>query len=145
MSYTLAEMEKVTGASRRAIQFWTDRGVLKPEGKQTGKGIHRAFSPQEAFLACIIKALADNKMTVSELKAIADRVRKNILGQWWGFDWLERLKKEELFLIMQPKKNHWELVWRWQDKHETSLSVIVEGPRGMFIHVNKYAAGLRHD
>ena len=31
MSYTLAEMENVTGAARRALQFWTDLGVILAE------------------------------------------------------------------------------------------------------------------
>jgi DNA-binding transcriptional MerR regulator len=145
MSYTLAEMEKVTGAGRRAIQFWTDRGVLKPEGKQTGRGIHRKFSEKEAFLACIIKALADNRMTVSELKRMADQIRKDILDQWWTFDFIPRIKDHtnELFLILQPKKDHWTMRWHWADPGEMEFPTPVEGPRGLFIHVNKYATGLR--
>lgn len=72
MEYTLAEMEKVTGAPRRALQFWTDRGAIRA-GKGVRRGVHRRFSRDEAIVACILHAFS--YLTIADLKSVAIGVR----------------------------------------------------------------------
>jgi hypothetical protein len=68
MEYTLAELEKVTGAPRRALQFWTDRGAIHA-AKGARRGVHRRFTREEAIVACILNAFA--YLTIADLKGIA--------------------------------------------------------------------------
>ena len=78
MDFTLAEMEKVTGANRRALQFWTGEGVIMTTKAtaEAGRGVHRRYSRDEAIIACAVRAFADRRLSVRELTAIAESMRR---------------------------------------------------------------------
>jgi hypothetical protein len=142
MSYTLAQMEKVTGASRRAIQFWTDRGVLKPEKgtKQAGRGVHRRYSRDEAFIACIISALAEQKMAVTELFKISVTIRLNLKsGALTLEDALEGPKRVWVF---QPKKGDW-FVYPAILEDSGTVEFPLESRRGLFVDVDSQIERMR--
>jgi hypothetical protein len=68
-SYTLADLERVTGAKRRSLQLWADAGVIEADRstRRAGTGTHRRFSRNEAIIACIIHGFALHQMAIGEL------------------------------------------------------------------------------
>jgi hypothetical protein len=77
MDYSLADLEKATGAKRRSIQLWADAGVIRayPRTDRRGTGTHRRFSRDEAIMACIIKGLADRQRPIGELLRLSTSIR----------------------------------------------------------------------
>ena len=75
MEYTLAQLEKVTGVPRRALQFWTDRGAIHA-AKGARRGVHRRFTRDEAIVASILNGFA--YLTIADLEGIA-RVARAML------------------------------------------------------------------
>lgn len=76
MTYLLSEMETLTGAPRRAIQFWTDSGVIKADVDREGRGVHRRYSRSEAIIACAVRPFAKRRLTIGELIPIGTAIRK---------------------------------------------------------------------
>jgi hypothetical protein len=74
--FTLADLERVTGAKRRSLQLWADAGVIKARKgtDRAGTGTHRLFSPEEAVVACIVHAFAQHQIAIGELLIISERV-----------------------------------------------------------------------
>ena len=72
-SYTLADLERVTGAKRRSLQLWADAGVILAERgtNRAGTGKHRRFSRKQAIIACIIHGFASRQIAIGELSLIA--------------------------------------------------------------------------
>ena len=77
-SYTLADLERVTGAKRRSLQLWADAGVIQAEQgtNRAGTGRHRRFSREQAIVACIVRGFAERQMAIGELVTIAERIRE---------------------------------------------------------------------
>jgi DNA-binding transcriptional MerR regulator len=77
-SYTLADLERVTGAKRRSLQLWADAGVIEPERgtNRAGTGTHRRFSREQAIVACIIRGFAERQMAIGELLAVAKMIKE---------------------------------------------------------------------
>jgi hypothetical protein len=77
-SYTLADLERVTGAKRRSLQLWADAGVIKAmKGtNRAGTGTHRTFSREEAIVACVVYAFALHQIAIGELLSISTKVRE---------------------------------------------------------------------
>jgi DNA-binding transcriptional MerR regulator len=77
--YTLTEMEQRTGAPRRALQFWTDRGVIyAAPGTDAGRGVHRRYTRDEAIVGAIIHAFSLQRFTVAELARMARVIRDGL-------------------------------------------------------------------
>jgi hypothetical protein len=64
---------EVTGAKRRALQVWAERGVIQPikSTSMRGTGVHRLFSRKEATIACLIHPFAVRQIAIGELHVIA--------------------------------------------------------------------------
>jgi hypothetical protein len=77
-SYTLADLERVTGAKRRSLQLWADAGVIKAVRgtHRAGTGTHRLFPFHEAVVACIVHAFALHQIAIGELLTISARIRE---------------------------------------------------------------------
>jgi hypothetical protein len=77
-SYTLADLERVTGAKRRSLQLWADAGVIKAMRgtNRAGTGTHRLFSREEAIVACVVYAFALHQIAIGELLSISTKVRE---------------------------------------------------------------------
>ena len=58
-TYTLADLEQITGANRYVIQEWARQGLLEPvdRTKGAGRGVHRRFTKDEVELAALLAAL----------------------------------------------------------------------------------------
>ena len=78
--FTLSDLVQATGAKRRSIQIWADRGVIEPVSstQNAGTGVHRLFSRREAIVACIIHPFAERQISIGELKSIAALLRASI-------------------------------------------------------------------
>jgi hypothetical protein len=76
-TYTLADLERVTGAKRRSLQLWADAGVIRSsrDTDRAGTGTHRRFSRDEAIIGCIIYGFAQHQIAIGELLKISERVR----------------------------------------------------------------------
>jgi hypothetical protein len=75
--YTLSDLVEVTGAKRRSLQVWADRGVIQPlpDTASAGTGVHRRFSREEAIIACLIHPFASHQMAIGELLIISRGIR----------------------------------------------------------------------
>jgi hypothetical protein len=75
--FTLADLVRITGAKRRSLQLWADRGALKaePETNTAGSGVHRQFSKDEAIIACILNGLALQEVAIGNLVKAANGIR----------------------------------------------------------------------
>jgi hypothetical protein len=75
--YSLADLVEVTGAKRRSLQIWADRGVIHPikSTANAGTGVHRLFSRKEAIIACIIHPFALRQIAIGELLSISKLMR----------------------------------------------------------------------
>ncbi|WP_407153909.1 MerR family transcriptional regulator [Bradyrhizobium sp. STM 3557] len=78
--YSIGDLVEVTGAKRRSLQVWADRGVIIPEAGSgnAGTGVHRQFSRTEAMIACLIHPFAERQISIGELVTIAADLRRLI-------------------------------------------------------------------
>jgi DNA-binding transcriptional MerR regulator len=83
VAYTLAELEKATGAKRRALQFWTEAGVILAEKdtERAGRGVHRRYTQDEAAIACVVRAFAQLHLSIGELKAVSNIIRDGLQNE----------------------------------------------------------------
>ncbi|MCC8961731.1 hypothetical protein H8A95_05195 [Bradyrhizobium sp. Pear76] len=80
-SYSLGGLVEVTGAKRRSLQLWADRGVIQADRgtEDAGTGTHRQFSREEAIIGCAIRPFAERQIAIGELKKIATALRSMML------------------------------------------------------------------
>jgi len=80
-TYSLADLVEVTGAKRRSLQLWADRGVIKPlaDTANAGTGVHRLFSREEAIIACLVQPFAAHQMSIGELVIIGSMIRSQLI------------------------------------------------------------------
>ena len=78
--YTLADLTRITGAKRRAVQTWAEAKVIEAEAKteRAGRGTHRRFSRDEAIIACIVRSFAMRQMSIGELLNVSNAIRKQL-------------------------------------------------------------------
>jgi hypothetical protein len=81
--YSLSDLVDVTGAKRRSLQLWAERGLIRAmEGTENaGTGVHRLFSRDEAIVACIAHAFAIRQISIGELLFICGGVRSILHGR----------------------------------------------------------------
>lgn len=75
--FTLADLVRITGAKRRSLQLWADRGALKadPGTDAAGSGVHRVFSKDEAIIACVLNGFARQEVAIGNLVKVALGIR----------------------------------------------------------------------
>src|SRR5580658_5439752 len=80
--YTLAEIAQRTGAKTRAIQAWTDGGVIwsTTPTDRAGRGIHRMYYPWELRIAAILTPLARMGVPIGHLKSFAALIRPLVIN-----------------------------------------------------------------
>lgn len=86
MEYSLADLERISGAKRRSIQLWADAGVIEanPITDRAGTGTHRRFSRKEAIITCVIRAFASHQIAIGELIEISKNLRSFIKTGFGG-------------------------------------------------------------
>jgi len=76
--YTANAIVKASGATYRQIQYWTDRGYLKPVQinglTKTGSGNPRIYDETEVYVASVLPFLLDPER-------IAGKVREACAGE----------------------------------------------------------------
>ena len=82
MAYTVADIIKATGAKRRTVQFWADKGIIRPTRatQEGGHGVHRSFTRDELIIACLIHPVSlgwrgDQTRSLGEMKELATALR----------------------------------------------------------------------
>ena len=77
-TYTVGDVERLTGGKRRSIQLWSDHGVLRPtEGTaRAGTGTHKRFDLTELRIAALMVPLAAAKMPIGSLYNLARNFRE---------------------------------------------------------------------
>ena len=80
-TYTLVEVEEMTGAERFAIQLWAREGLLQPvaETQGAGRGKPRRFSLAEVELAALMGRLAGYS-SLDALRVFAKKYRARATG-----------------------------------------------------------------
>ncbi len=75
--YSLADLVRITGAKRRSLQLWADRGALQADAgtDAAGSGVHRSFSKEEAVIACVLDGFARQEVSIGNLCRVARGVR----------------------------------------------------------------------
>jgi DNA-binding transcriptional MerR regulator len=82
VAYTVADIIKATGVKRRTVQFWADKGIIRPTKatQEGGHGVHRSFTRDEMIIACLIHPVSlgwrgDQTRSLGELKELATALR----------------------------------------------------------------------
>ena len=80
--YSLSDLVEVTGAKRRSVQLWAERGVIRAlkSTESVGTGVHRQFSRDEAIIACIVHPFALRQISIGELVNVAAAVRTCLIA-----------------------------------------------------------------
>ena len=78
---TAAELGRQSRISMRQVQTWTNAGALLPETacKHPGRGGTRLYPLEETEVAKMLGAISHQGMSVTEVKSVADVIRKVIL------------------------------------------------------------------
>ena len=78
--HTLADITQITGAKRRTVQLWAEAGAIKAEPltERAGSGVHRVFSDEEVFVACVLNGLASKSISIGVLIRAAEAFRSLI-------------------------------------------------------------------
>lgn len=81
-TYTLSDIVNLAGAKQQWVTSWSKAGALKPMRgtRHAGKGAYRRFHVTEVMLAAILTPLADWGVTIGEIAAIADRLRRGLFS-----------------------------------------------------------------
>ncbi len=77
--FTMSRVLAMTGAHKRQIDTWCDRGVLipVPGTHDAGTGIPRQYTEDEVLIAAVLVQLKG--VTIGQLKKIADEIRRKLL------------------------------------------------------------------
>jgi len=80
-SLLLSDLVRITGAKRRALQIWADRGALRaePETESSGSGVHRTFSREEAVIACVLTGFSQQEVAIGNLLKVSHGMREGYL------------------------------------------------------------------
>lgn len=80
--YTLSEVAHRTGAKTRALQAWTDGGVLEStsDTDRAGRGVHRLYQVWEVRIAALLVPLAKMGVPIGHLKSFAALLRPMVLN-----------------------------------------------------------------
>ncbi len=80
--YTLADMAKRTKAKTRALQAWTDGGVIlsTTDTDRAGRGVHRLYYEWEVLIAAILTPLASRGVPIGHLKHLAALLRPMVIN-----------------------------------------------------------------
>jgi hypothetical protein len=63
----------------RRVRYWTTNGVLRTIGElHTGRGRSRQFDVEEVYVAALLVELADKRLSLEALKAVAEIIRWDI-------------------------------------------------------------------
>jgi hypothetical protein len=84
--YTLADLVRFTEAKRRSVQLWAEAGAIVADTatERAGAGVHRAFSVDEAMIACVIARFAKrSKIPIGEAVHIGRSVRDILQDGHW--------------------------------------------------------------
>ena len=78
--FTLADITRKAGAKRRSAQLWAEAGALKaePATERMGAGVHRLFDEREVVIACVLRALSDQSISIGVLVRAAQWLRNNL-------------------------------------------------------------------
>jgi hypothetical protein len=146
MLYTLADLTRITGAKRRTVQLWAEAGVIRarPATERGGTGVHRQFSIEEAFIACVMTAFVELRMGIGTLLKLSKLLR-GTLKETPGL--AEQIAMGNVFarLLVRPVKGELEMKFFWlgDTAKESKLDLRTIESWISAINVNKYAAGLK--
>lgn len=116
-TYSLADLTKATGAKRRAVQFWAERGIIQAEAltERAGTGTHRTFSRKEAIVACLVHPFARLQMQTGQLVVIASEIR-DILDIEDNYSKIEQAISGTADLLL--------IIATWEDGTEACMNVL---------------------
>jgi hypothetical protein len=77
IGFEIADVAKISGATKRAVIFWADNGALRafPGTERRGTGVRRSFSAEEIMVASVLNAAAERSVSIRELIRIAEPFR----------------------------------------------------------------------
>lgn len=75
---TVGQLAEAIGEKPRAVQFWTEAGVLRPVAgtARGGKGTHRRYPRQEVSLARLASRLAKMNSPIGEIIDVVEKIRE---------------------------------------------------------------------
>ena len=99
--FTLADLVRLTGAKRRAVQLWAEAGAIKadPMTERVGAGVHRTFSQDEAVIACFVAAFALDSAPIGRLILVGADMRAFLAGPYRHTIRKAIANNEKVFLI----------------------------------------------
>jgi len=147
--FSKKQAAEATGLSLRAIQYYTERGVVSPDVDEgAGKGSKRLYSKQNLVELSIIKALSEYQIAFPIVKTVMDLLRTplpykkedkemkvhsgGILEIWEQIEssaYIELFKREKGFLPMfsvKKKGDDFTINPQWLDMSDSVLIIDFE-------------------
>ena len=76
--YKTSEVCKILGLERSTIQYYCDRGIIKPFKKASGRGSFRQFSGRNIVEIAIAKQLVESGITLKRLPILFTRLNNSL-------------------------------------------------------------------
>lgn len=80
-SYDSKKVAKVLGITFRQLQYWDEKGIIKPSiRKASGKGTLRLYSYEDLVQLKVVKKLRDSNISLKKIKKSVDYLKSMLLG-----------------------------------------------------------------
>ena len=77
--YDSKKAAKVLGVTLRQIQYWDEKGIVKPSiQKANGKGTVRLFSYEDLIQLKVVKRLRDNNISLKKIKKSIEYLKNEL-------------------------------------------------------------------
>jgi hypothetical protein len=77
MEFTKKEISQRTGLTLRQVQFYTEEGLIVPEGMGEGRGRFRKYSIGNLIDFLVIKELVNHGVTIKKIESVIGIIRKD--------------------------------------------------------------------
>jgi DNA-binding transcriptional MerR regulator len=98
--YIRKEASEITQIRARTIQYYTDRGFVKPDvAAPTGRGTTRRYSRKNLVELSFIRELSAHGYTLEKIEIIMEKVRESLKKYWDKSD--DKPCVTDLFLLLK--------------------------------------------
>jgi DNA-binding transcriptional MerR regulator len=77
MEFNKNQISERSGLTLRQVQFYTEEGLVAPEGMGEGRGKFRKYSFGNLFDFLVIKELVNHGVTIKKIESILEVIRKD--------------------------------------------------------------------
>ena len=149
--FTLADLTEITGAKRRSVQLWAEAGALQaaPQTDRAGTGVHRSFDRDEAIVASILHAFAEQGVPIGKLLGVSKALRHSLKTEQHRFyEWAIKGEGRNILFFDQRDLFFWSSADAnpKNPKHLEDVIPLLMGAgsfSGVYVNLNACLAGMK--